>query len=56
VVVNVFLTSATVVLNQFAEGPNPNLRIFRELHKNIFPQDKLYVLFYCINEVCCTNF
>jgi len=51
VVVNVFITSTTVVLNHFAEGGQIHTYDFVRL-----PQVNSHVLFYCTNEVCYTNY
>jgi len=57
VVVSVFLTSTTMVLNHFAEGSQIQTNDFvRKPHKQILPQVNWHVLFYCTNEVCCTKY
>jgi len=57
VVVNVFLTSTTVVLNHFAEGRQIQTYDFvREPHKKFLPQVNWHVLFYWTNEVCYTKY
>jgi len=57
VVVNIFLTSTTVVLNHFAEGSQIQTYDFvRNPHKQTLPQFNWHVLFYCTNEVCCTKY
>jgi len=56
VVVNFFLTSTTVVLNQFAQGSQIQTYDFvGEPHQRILPQGNWHTLFYCTNEVCYTK-
>jgi len=52
VVVNVFLTSATVLLNHFVEGAKPRPTILLESRTKILPQVNWQVLFCCASEVC----
>jgi len=56
VVVNVFLTSTTAVLNHFVEGSQIQTYDFvREPHKKKLPQVNWRVLFYCTNEKSVTQ-
>jgi len=56
VIVNLFLTSTTVVLNHFAEGSQIQTNDFIKEQQNILPQVNWHVLFYCTDEVCYTKY